>query len=75
MFREGLPGKMMFEQRPKEVIAAGRASQAEGTAGAKAVRSELAWHVWRPAREPAAAQWVRLKEGEGAQELASGQSR
>lgn len=75
MFREGLPGKMMFEQWPKEVIAAGRVSQAEGTAGAKAVRSELAWCVWRPAREPAAAQWVRLKEGEGAQESAFGQSR
>ena len=45
----------------KEVVAAGRAFQAEGPAGAKAVRSELAWRVQRTARKPAAAQWVRVK--------------
>lgn len=43
MFREGLSGKVMFEQRPEEVTAASRAFQGEGTADAKAMRSELAW--------------------------------
>lgn len=65
----------MLEQRPEEVIVASKAFQAEGTAGANGMRSELAWRVCRTARKPAAAQWVRLKAREGARELAYGQSK
>lgn len=48
--REGLHGKVTFEQRLKEVRedlwrSVGRASQAVGTARAKALRWECAWNT------------------------------